>query len=483
MDIEKRCRELLVKSLRPLPQEINELDWKVALSHKKDRLKKHLSAFSNLPGGGFLIFGVNDDGKVVGISDEESRMVADTLANMARTGLDPQVNIKYITFSFDGFPLLGIYIEESFEKPVHIKNKSIERSYIRAGGQSRLMSMDEVRRAIVSSRSLRFGEITAAFSHEVLDEWEDYFDFSEVMKRTRPSGFTDKVSQYEYLASLRLLTKINNLFVPTNLAVICCAKDFTKLRSYERYSVRLIQYKGATKLTAIRDESISVGYSLGLDRIINTVTSWLPHTEEIVGASLVTRTAIPEVALREIIVNAIIHRDFTVSNSCITIELYDDRIEVTNPGSLLPEISVDRLIDHPSRTRNEVLSDLMRKLGFAEERGSGIDKAVIASEKMGLPPIDFKNEVDYFRVTIFTARPFSSMSKSEKIDAIYQHACLNSVIQRNTTGRSIRERFRVTRNESTQIYRLIDDAVAVGKIKLANPEDSRKDHYYLPYWM
>ncbi|MCK5883955.1 MAG: putative DNA binding domain-containing protein [Bacteriovoracaceae bacterium] len=483
MDIEKKCRDLLVKSLRPLPQELNEVDWKVALSHKKDRLKKHLSAFSNLSGGGFLIFGVNDDGKVVGISDEESRLIADALANMARTGLEPQVNIKYITFNFDGFPLLGIYIEESFEKPVHIKNKSIERAYIRAGGQSRIMSMDEVRRAVVSSRSLRFGEITAAFSHDVLDSWEDYFDFTEVMKRTRPSGFTGKSAFYEYLLSLRLLTKVNNIYVPTNLAVICCAKDFTKLHSYERFSIRLIQYKGNTKLTATRDETVSVGYSLGLDRIINTVTNWLPHSEEIIGASLVTRSTIPEVALREIIVNAIIHRDFTISNSCITVELYDDRIEITNPGSLLPEISVDRLIDHPSRTRNEVLSDLMRKLGFAEERGSGIDKAVIASEKMGLPPIDFRNEADYFRVTLFSARSFQSMSKSEKIDTIYQHACLNSVIQRNTTGRSIRERFRMTRNESTKVYRLIDDSISVGKIKLANPEDSRKDHYYLPYWM
>lgn len=483
MDIEKRCRDLLVKSLKPLPQELNEIDWKVALTHKKERLKKHLSAFANLPGGGFLIFGVNDEGKVVGIGDEESRMVADAIANMARTGLEPQVGIKYVTFNFDGRSLLGVYIEESFEKPVHIKNKSIEHAYIRAGGQSRPMSMEEVRRAIIGSRSLRFGEIPAALSLEVVENWQEYFDFSEVLKRTRPQGFIDQNSLVDYLASLRLMTKVNNRFVPTNLGVIACAKDFKGHHSYERYATRLIQYRGTTRLSATRDLTFSEGYSLSLDKIISTIFAWLPHTEELIDASMVSRPVIPEVALREIIVNAVIHRDFTIANSMITIELFDDRIEVTNPGSLLPEIPLDRLIDHPSRPRNEVFSELMRGLGFSEERGSGIDKAVIATEQMGLPAIIFRNEADYFRVTIFCSRSFDQMNKAEKIDVIYQHACLNSVIQRKTTGRSIRERFGLTRDESTSIYRLIDDAVAMGKIKLANPEDGRKDHYYYPYWM
>ncbi len=483
MDIEKRCLELLVKSLRPLPQELNEIDWKVALSHKKDRLKKHLSAFANLPGGGFLIFGINDEGKVVGVADEESRLVADALANMARTGLEPQVGIKYVTLNFDGHSLLGIYIEESFEKPVHIKNKSIEHSYIRAGGQSRPMSMEEVRRAIIGSRSLRFGEIPAALVGDVADHWEDFFDFSQVLKRTRPQGFFDQQSLMEYLCSLRLAVKSNGVIVPTNLGVIVCAKDFKQLNSYERFSTRLIQYRGTTRLSAMRDITFSEGYSLSLDKIINTIGSWLPNHEELIDASMVSRPVIPELALREIIVNAIIHRDFTIANSSITIELFDDRVEVTNPGSLLPEITVDRLIDHPSRPRNEVFSDIMRNLGFAEERGSGIDKAVIATEQMGLPAIIFRNEVDYFRVTIFCSRAFDQMSKAEKLDVIYQHACLNSVILRKTTGRSIRERFGISRDESTQIYKLIDEAVSSGKIKMANPEDGRKDHYYYPYWM
>lgn len=484
MDLEQKCIDLLVKSLRPIPQELNEIDWKQGLTNKKERLRKHLSSFANLPGGGFLIYGVDDDGQIIGIEDKESRNIADTLANMARTSVEPQVTIKFITFSFYGKSLLGVYIEESFEKPVHIKNKGIERSYIRAGGQSRQMSRDELRRSIITSRSIRFGEIPAALSQDVLHRWENYFDFSSVIKRTIPAGIVDKEALNKYLTSLSLLYQVENSYAPTNLAVACCARDFSKLHSYEKFSIRMVEYSGNTKISAKRDITVKTGYSLGLDNIVETIMSWVPYNEIIEGATRVTYPAIPKIAVREVIANAIIHRDYTKTDSEIMIELYSDRLEVTNPGGLLPELSVDRLIDHPSRTRNEVLADLMRKMNFCEERGSGIDKAVISVEASGLPPISFMDGGGYFRVCIFSAKDYDSLDKEERIRAVYQHTCLNAVIQRKTTTRTIRERFKLSSDQRDKIYELIDDAIKVGKIKLANTEsNSRRDHYYLPYWI
>ncbi len=483
MKLDEKYKILLQKSLRPIPQELNELDWKVMLSNKKERLKKHLSAFSNLHGGGFLIFGVDNSGKVVGISDESSRYIADYLANIARTSVEPQINIKFVTFIFEEKSLLGVFVEESFEKPVHMVNKTIEHSYIRAGGQSRLMSKEELRHSIINSRKIRFGEISATLPPAVLANWEEYFDFSEVMKRMRPAGFTDKKSYYDFLCSLKLLHKVDEEeMVPTNLAIQVCAKDFSALPSYERFAVRIIEYKGTTKMSARRDKTFSQGYSLSLHKIVSTLIDWIPYSEKINKASVVCESAIPEIALREIVANAIIHRDFNVTNASISIELFSDRVEVTNPGGLLPEITIDRLIDHPSRTRNEVFSDIMRKLRFAEERGSGIDKAVMAMEMNGYPSIKFIDGGDFFLATMFIAKNFDKMSKEQKLNAIFQHACINDVIQRKTTGRSIRERFKLGRNDGPKIYKLIDEVIATGKIRLANPEDIRKDHYYVPYW-
>src|ERR1700692_3294438 len=152
-------------------------------------------------------------------------------------------------------------------------------------------------------------------------------------------------------------------------------------------------------------------------------------------------SVIPQIALRELIINSIMHRDLARTSSFITIEIFSDRIEITNPGGLLPSISVDRLIDHPSVCRNEVLSDCMRKVGLAEERGSGVDNALTAIELWGLPPVIFESEQDYFKAIILMPRSFNDMSKDERITAVYQHARLNKLTNKKTTNSSLRERF------------------------------------------
>lgn len=124
----------------------------------------------------------------------------------------------------------------------------------------------------------------------------------------------------------------------------------------------------------------------------------------------------------------------------------------------------------------------MRNLGFAEERGSGIDKAVGACELYGLPALKFINENDYFKVIIFTLKDFSEMDKDERREAVYQHACLNYVMTNKTTNRSIRERFKFGEKDATKVTRLINDVLKSTKIKLANPEATRKEYNYIPYW-
>lgn len=483
MNLEDKCKNLLKRSLNPIPQELDEIDWKVTLSYKKDRLKKHLSAFANLSGGGFLIFGVDDNGKVVGVEDEESRQFADLLANIARSGLEPEAKIHFITFTYEGKNLLGVYIEESFERPVHIKNRGIDRSYIRAGGQTRPMSKEDVRYAVLSSRSIRFEEVIASLTQDVSNSFKEYFDFSEIMKRTRPSGFTELTSMHEYLNSLKLFVKVQEAYLPSNLAVIVAAKDFRNFQTYEKFAVRLIEYSGNTRINARRDITFNKGYSLTLDKILETLISWLPTEEKIEYATQTTTPMIPVVVLRELIANAIIHQDLKIKNSCVLIELFSDRLEITNPGGLVSGVSVDRLIDHPSCARNEVLISLMRKLGHAEERGSGIDKSIIAMERAGLSPITFINGGDYFQVVIPIGKPFSELTHQEKMNAIFQHACLNVVIQRKTTVRSIRERFQLSVADTPRVNKLIEESILLGKIKLVNPHETKNERHYIPYWM
>lgn len=464
------------------PQEFNELDWKGALSQKSERLKEHLSAFSNYNGGGYLIFGIADNANIDGVSQANAKVIMQKLGSIAREGLEPAISLKFHSFLYKDQTLLAVRVPESLEKPVRKRGAPLEQSYIRAGGETRKMTNHELRIALIGSRSLRFEELPAAVSPEIVSDIPKYFDFSDIHRRLgRRPGSDDRMDK-DFLHSHKLVTRSGNQFIPTNLGVLCAAKDLNNMSGYERYGIRITQYKGRTKLGIRDDMFFYEGYSHSLDKIIGHIVKLLPYSEIIKRATRVEVPIIPEAALREIVVNAIVHRDYSKTGSYITIDIYDDRVEVTNPGTLLPNIKVDRLIDHPSQTRNEVLADFMRKLKFCEEQGSGIDKAVSAMEFYGLPPLKFSPSVDYFAVTLFAPKAFSEMEKEERIDAVYQHSCLNYVASKRTTNASVRQRFHFDDRQSTKVTRLLNDAVDAGRIKLANPAASPRDMHYLPYW-
>src|SRR5262249_34938242 len=137
------------------------------------------------------------------------------------------------------------------------------------------------------------------------------------------------------------------------------------------------------------------------------------------------RTIYPEIALREILANALIHQDFTVTGAGPMVEIFDDRIEISNPGGLLPSKRLDRLIGTQPESRNEKLARSFRRYKICEERGSGLIKAGLQVELYGLPPIEFNAGTSFFKVALYSPRTFPQMSARERLQACYQHAILN----------------------------------------------------------
>jgi ATP-dependent DNA helicase RecG len=478
---EARLTSLLESSLGFIRQELNELDWKLTISPDNERLKEHLSAFANLHGGGFLVFGVSDQGDIVGVRQAEAKAIQSKLGSIAREGLEPSITLDGKLIKFRGQEILAIRIPESPERPVRKRGKSIEASFIRAGGQTRKMSDLELRRSLMTSRSLRFEELMAAIPAEISEDLKQHFRFDEVFRRLKRTASINDWD-LEYLHSLKLLARQGGDYTPTNLGVLIATNNFSSIPGYERFGVRVTKYKGSSRLNAVKDTLFPQGFAVSLDHIVEFIVSLLPVNEVMKRATRLNVPAIPEVAIREILGNAIVHRDYARSDAFTVVDVFDDRIEVINPGGLLPDLPVDRLIDYPSRTRNEVLADMMKKLDFIEERGSGIDRATAAMEAHGLPPLKFISNSDHFHATLYAPRAFSEMGKEERIEAVYQHACLNSVMSGKTTNASIRERFKFDERQSTKVSRLINDALEAQRIKVANPEASPRYIHYLPYW-
>jgi ATP-dependent DNA helicase RecG len=180
------------------------------------------------------------------------------------------------------------------------------------------------------------------------------------------------------------------------------------------------------------------------------------------------------------VANALIHQDFSVSGASVMIEVYDDRIEVSNPGQ--PAVTPDRFIDE-YRSRNERLADPMRRLGACEEKGSGIDKVIDTAEVFQLPAPEFR--VDSVRTTavLYGHRQFDAMGREDRVRACYQHCCLRYVLRQKATNYSLRSRFGLTDDRTETVSRILRDTVSANLIKLEDPAgSSKKFARYLPYW-
>lgn len=135
----------------------------------------------------------------------------------------------------------------------------------------------------------------------------------------------------------------------------------------------------------------------------------------------------PDLAVRELVANALIHQDFSITGMGPTVEVFADRMEITNPG--VPLVSTARFLDSPPRSRNESLASFMRLVGICEERVSGVDKVVFETEFYQLPAPRFETEGHATRVMLFAHRALKDMDRNDRIHACYMHACLRCVEQ------------------------------------------------------
>ena len=480
----KTLEALLSKSLGHQKIELNELDWKNGLSPKTIKLAQHVSAFANFPGGGFLVYGVDDQtGSLRDVLGPEAKEILDRISNIASTSVEPRVQVEGFFANFNGATLFVVSIAESEEKPVHLRGKSLEESFIRTGGTSRRMDKSDLRQAFIRSRQLRWEELPNP-SFQRNTNLGQLLDFEQVIKRLNIGSFSSDDTSNTWLIHHRLLRLESDALLPTNLGMITCCKDFRLSPGFERCCVRILMVAGVDKLSPAKERVFSNGYVNSLDAIEQFIVDSIPHSEVYRQATRIDEPVIPRIAIRELVGNAVIHRDYSQMQSQIVVEIYTNRIEISSPGGLLPGITMDRLVDHPPRTRNELLADFMKQLNFYEERGSGYDKIVAALELFGLPPVEVRTGSDFFTAILLFPKDFSQMGKEERIEAAYQHACLNFVVGRKTTNTSLRERFKLpnTSSKVTQIFRLLTEATNAGRIKVRDEKTGPKMTEYVPYW-
>lgn len=471
----------LTQSLEPVPHELNELDWKAALTSNKERLVEHLIAFANHPNGGFLVFGVRDDATLAGVTQSEVAHIINTLANLGRDGVEPPLVVDHAVVDYQGVALLFVHIAEHANKPVHRRGKSIEEAWLRSGGTTRKASRQEVGGLMLNNQAPRWESLRAS---NLLQGGEllallDLAVIANLLQRPLPA---EEGELLRWLADEGMITPDGNGYYITNIGAIAAARNLEQFDTLKRKRIRVIRYRGLNKVDTIDEMMGHKGYAAGFEGLISHLKRVLPHSE-VIQQSLRTEVCLyPEIALRELVANALIHQDFSITGSGPMIEIFEDRIEFTNPGSLLPGKRPDRLIGTTPESRNEILAFAFRRYRICEERGTGFQKVVANIELFGLPPVVFTPMENAFRVTLYAPKKFDDMSQNERIEACYQHAVLQYLSSQTLTNTTLRERFKLHEKQRNAVTNLIAEAVTKGRIKRKSLEGGNKFAEYLPYW-
>jgi ATP-dependent DNA helicase RecG len=472
----------LLNNLVKQPKESEWVEFKLNF-HSDEEIGIRISALSNGAAihnqdYGYLVFGVEDETHLIKGTTFRPKLYKkgkEELEHWLAQRLDPRIDFRIYEFTYDADCNIVLFIIPSAQNnPVDFMHTP----YIRIGSITRKLAdfKDKERKIWLKSDKpyeLEIARDNLSASDVIrLLSTESYFDLMKLPYPMEHSGVIEKFINENLVAKLQG-------YAITNLGAILFAKNLSEFESVQRKSVRVIVYKGKNKVETIREQIGGKGYALGVSGLIEWINSQLPANEEIGKALRKESRMYPEIAIRELVVNALIHQDLSVKGFPM-IEIFSDRIEISNPGD--PLITPDRFIDSYI-SRNEKLADLMRRMGYCEEKGSGLDKVIFYNELYQLPPINVITDENRTRVTLYSYKKLNDLDKKEKIRACYQHSCLKWVSNEKMTNQSLRERFKIEDQNAAIASRIIRDTFEAGMIKEDDPDNkSRKHRTYVPFW-
>lgn len=482
MEVERFKR--LIDSLIAFPRETEWLEFKHNYSTDEE-IGERISALANgaclkHKGHGYLVFGVKDENHEVAgttFSLLDAKKGNEELQHWLLQRMDPRILFEIYENTCDGKKIVLIKIPAACGRPV----KFMHTGYVRVGSITRkLNEFPEIEKQLwvkADDNSFEKGICKDGLdSDEVVQllDCQKYFDLLGLPLPSTRELILEKFSGENFIK------KDVVGYAITNLGAVLLAKDLRSFSGISRKAVRVIVYEGNNRIKTLKDQMEFSGYAVSFERLIENILDKLPSNEEMQKALRKNVTVYPPLAIRELVANALIHQDFNEHGTCPMIEIFSDRIEITNPGK--PTITPDRFIDE-YKSRNETLASFLRRSGVCEEKGSGIDKVIFQVEVFQLPAPAFIVSEKHTKVMLFGFKVFRDMDREDRIRACYQHCCLKHVSNEKMANETLRNRFKIEAKNSAIVSRIIGDTLKKKLIKYEDPAHvSRKYAKYLPFW-
>ena len=355
-------------NIKDLIGEATEYDKKLALEEKKPKSWcKSVSAFANTFGGA-LIFGISNEGMVVGLENPEGD--AEKISEVIKTRLDPMPEFKLRFYQTeDGKVLLILDVYKGDETPYYYSGDGVLEAYVRVGNESVKATATELKRLVLRGKNTSYDSQNSTYKAE------DYA-FSKLKERYKKwtgNSFDDKD-----LISFGLVNEQGNL---TNAGALLA--DESPIRCSRLFCTR---WNGLNKSGGAVDALDDAEYSGSVISLIENGEAFIKRNCKMKWRKTAnSREEMPEYVERsyhEALVNALAHRDYLVNGSEVHIDIYDDRMEIYSPGGM-PDGSMIQDRDPlmvPSTRRNPVLADVFNRLGYMERKGSGFGKIISGYE-------------------------------------------------------------------------------------------------------
>ncbi len=383
-------------------------------------------AFANSKGG-VIIIGVSDDGAIRGINIGKGTVesIVNSITNEIRPKIYPEVSVLFV----DGKGIIKVVVPEGDKKPYFYK----ERAYKRVGKSNVKMDPEEITRKIIEREKIwEFVErrITGRFEDLDLQKVKEFMRRMLIVRKTKFVG-----DEKELLKKLNVLEdgKVNLAGIllfgknPQEKMPYACIKAMRKIGN------------------EITDEELIEGrLDEQIEGALDFVRRHIPKEIRIEKSKRIEEWIVPEEIIREIIVNAVVHRDYSIP-SPILLKYVDDEIVIINPGGLLPPLKVEDLYrkDHPSILRNPIIGRALFLLGYIEGWGEGTTRIIEICKDKGIPIPKFEDRDGFFYVKIKVYR--EELDEREKEVLKMAH--------RGVTSRQISKKLGISERTAREILR------------------------------
>jgi len=475
----------LIDELRALPAETTWVEFK-GNNSDPDMIGKRCSALSNsarIEGkdAAYMVWGIEDGSHAVSGTDfnpDTKKMGNQPLPLWLANQLQPSIAFSFRVVMHPDGRMVLLEIPAATGAPVTFNSVA----YIRIGNTTpKLTDYPERYQQLIDRLRPYRWEQGIARQYADGDEVLNLLDYSQYFRLTRQPLPDNRAGIFDKLGADRLIRRdVGDRWDITNLGAILFANRLSDFdASLARKAVRFVAYDGKNRAAqVIHRLDGQKGYAVGFEGLVAYINDLLPKNEHIGAALRVAQPLFPELAIRELVANALIHQDMTVTGSGPQIELFSDRIEISNPGA--PLVKPDRMIDLPPRSRNDALASLMRRMGICEEQGSGLDKVLELVEVSQLPPFLLRAEENSTQVVLYGPRSFAEMTQDERVRACYFHAVLKFLSGDKMKNASLCARLGIASKNAAQATTVINKTMDAGLIRVADPEHPRAG--YVPHW-